>query len=194
MHTWLVSNSLHNLRRNVSHQPRFSGTLHFRWHPSSKWVYMVSEDSNNALIWFTRAKVGGKYELTFGGSKKEGVDPRTVVLSPDGLFLYVTTGGSSSTVQWWSVNQATGEPTYVNKVADSSSAQSGGKIRDPNGIVISHDGKNVYVSSYSDKYMTSFARDSGTGALTYLGKVFGSESQTYFYQPLGIAISPDDKQ
>ena len=163
---------------------------------------MVSEDSNDALIWFTRAKVGSKYELTFGGSKNEGVNPRTVVLSPDGLFLYVTTGGYSgdSTVQWWSVNQATGEPTYVNKVADSSSAQSGGKIRDPNGIVISHDGKNVYVSSYSDKYMTSYARDAGTGALTFLtdGNVYGgwtgAGSKYDFDAPLGIVISPDDKQ
>ena len=81
---------------------------------------MVSEDSNDALIWFTRAKVGGKYELTFGGSKNEGVDPRTVVVSPDGLFLYVTTGAYSSSIQWWSVNQATGEPTYVNKTPDSN--------------------------------------------------------------------------
>ena len=152
-----------------------------------------SSASNDALIWFERAKVGSKYELRLGGSKNEGVNPRTVVMSPDGLFLYVTTGGYSgdSTVQWWSVNQATGEPTYVNKITDS---QSGGNIRDPNGIVISYDGNNVYVSSYYDRYMSSYARDSGTGALTFLGNVFGSESQTYFYKPLGVAISPDDKQ
>ena len=128
--------------------------------------------------------------LTLGGAEAVAeTDPRGVAVSPDGTFLYVTTGGGPS-ITWWAINQASGEPTYQGMLTE---AQSGGEIEDPTGIVISNDGTNVYIGSYEDRKFTSYTRNPTSGALTYLGTTIAQRHYDS-YSPLGMAISPDDKQ
>ena len=148
---------------------------------------------------FAAIAVAAEGQLTFNQVQKNGVTPgvtnlngpRGVATSPDGKNLYVA-AASSDAVDTFTRNPATGGLTYLEADIDNVPPVDG--LDGAYGIVVSPDGKNVYVSSGNDSSLVAFARDPGTGALTFIefekdgiGQVDGLSSA------LDLTISPDGK-
>ena len=110
--------------------------------------------------------------------------PNEVVVSPDGLNVYVSGFGNNGTVSQFSRDKRTGflTPLYPSTV-DSVSGLGG--------IAISSDGKNVYVTNqgddlFSEGTLTQFSRNEETGQLTKMG-----DAILVGNQPCSIILTSD---
>jgi 6-phosphogluconolactonase (cycloisomerase 2 family) len=112
-----------------------------------------------------------------------------VAVSPDGRNVYaVAPSGDAVTV--FTRDTATGTLTQFEVEKDGVGNVDG--IAYPAAIVVSPDGQHVYVAGSRDDAVTSFSRDSATGALTFLEAqkegIAGVEGIRY---ARALAITPD---
>jgi DNA-binding beta-propeller fold protein YncE len=138
----------------------------------------------------------------FGVPKME--DASDVAVSGDGRNVYVTSAPSASITRF-DRDPATGDLTRVGCITATTGCGTGvdGKpgLSGARSVAVSADGRNVYVTGETDNAVVSLARDTGSGALTYLGCVgFGSgcgapnENKQGLHTPEGVAVTPDGKQ
>lgn len=111
-----------------------------------------------------------------GVSGVNGLDAAvsSIVLSADGKSLYTVNGSTAihgttgqSDLTTFSIS-ANGTLTYVGVYTGGSGTPA---VYNPSGLVISSDGKNVYVANASGSSIGVFSRNTDTGALTYLGVI-----------------------
>ncbi len=100
-------------------------------------------------------------------------DVRSVVVSPDGEHVYAA-GFADSAIQILDRNTASGAISDADCVEDatvgaSGCATSSEGLQSVRGIAISPDGASVYTLSEGDDAIIHFSRNSGTGALTFVG-------------------------
>ncbi|MFT4302879.1 MAG: beta-propeller fold lactonase family protein [Desulfovibrio sp.] len=131
----------------------------------------------------------------------------SIVLSADGKSLYTVNGTTAihgttgqSDLTTFSV-KGDGTLSYVGVYTGGSGAP---EVFNPSGLVISSDGKNVYVANASGSSVGVFSRNTDTGALTYLGVInkttiagdsnSGSQpsDDRYLEALQDIVITPDD--
>lgn len=130
-----------------------------------------------------------------------------IALSADGTSLYTINGVSAidsatgkSALAQFSRDPATGALTYLG-VYQGGTAELG--MDAPSGIVISDDGKSVYVSNRKDSMLTQFSRNTETGVLTYVSFINATTiaadpasgespgTSNYLSELQDIVISPD---
>lgn len=105
----------------------------------------------------------------------DGLDgPQGLAISPDGAYLYVASAVEGAVAVFR--RNASGSLTFVDAVRDGVNGVDG--IGGAQAVAISPDGAHLYVASSgtvdnpgSDDAVAMFARDAGTGALTFLGAV-----------------------
>lgn len=109
-----------------------------------------------------------------GCRKAIGLDgPNSLALSSDGKSLYVTSRDSNS-ITVFNRNKRNGSLSQVagaqGCVAGSTitGCASGIGLKAPDVVVISRDGRNVYLGSFLGNAVAAFSRDQGTGGLTQL--------------------------
>ncbi|SNT18069.1 MULTISPECIES: autotransporter-associated beta strand repeat-containing protein, partial [unclassified Azospirillum] len=109
--------------------------------------------------------------LTYAGVLKDGVagvdgldGATTVTVSADGKNVYVT-GQIDKSLVVFNRDTTTGVLTYSTVFKDGINSVDG--LDGAQSVVVSADGKNVYVASSTDKSLAVFNRDTSTGALTY---------------------------
>src|SRR3954447_1208705 len=140
---------------------------------------------------------------TFSGIPKME-DASDVAVSSDGRNVYVTSAPSASITRF-DRDPTTGVLTRVGCITATTGCgadvDSKPGLTGARSVAVSADGRNVYVTGETDNAVVSLARDTGTGALTYLGCVsFGSgcgagnENKQGLHTPEGIAVTPDGKQ
>ena len=125
---------------------------------------------------------------------RTGVEGLGVTISADGNFVYATgTSGGVGAIEAYSRNALTGALTSIQVVLDGSGGVDG--LAGADAAVISPDGKHVYVSGKTDHAVAVFARNAGTGLLTFVemqrqgvGGVFGLHDTT------ALTMSPDGAQ
>jgi DNA-binding beta-propeller fold protein YncE len=130
-----------------------------------------------------------------------GLDPVSLVVSPDGRSLYAASQGSctyalcygSNALARFDRDPRTGALTYRGCITgDERNGPSGSAactqiptatqdgelsgLEGPGQLVVSPDGASLYVTSGSDDAIVSFDRDRSTGALTYRGCITGSKA------------------
>jgi PKD repeat protein len=124
------------------------------------------------------------------GGTNSGLDElRSVVLSPDGEWLYAASTEDSAVARF-ARDTTTGELTYrdcvtgeaasgpsgTNACAEIGSATPAGSnsgINNLNSLAMSPDGSSLYATAGLDDAVARFARDTGTGALSYAGCITG---------------------
>ncbi len=105
-----------------------------------------------------------------------------VAVSPEGLSLYVASA-TSDAVAVFSRDLSTNTVTQLAGAAGCISQSGGGcgsgfALDGAAGAVVSPDGKNVYVSSYTSGAISTFSRDLATGQLTQLSGTAGCVSDS----------------
>ncbi|MDZ4779578.1 MAG: beta-propeller fold lactonase family protein [Planctomycetia bacterium] len=125
-----------------------------------------------------------------GVSSVEGLDGAWgVAVSPDGKNVYATSVIDDSLVVFRR-NAATGELSYLEKKTDSIDGADG--LDGAVGLVVSPDGKHIYVVGVGDNSVTLYSRSDFDGALTFVQKYLdNAQGIDGVAAPLGVAISPD---
>lgn len=102
------------------------------------------------------------------------IGPNSIAVSPDGRNVYATARGSGAVLTFWR-NRRTGALRELPPSASGCIAglplpgcTAGRALKGPDVVVVSPDGKNVYVGSFFGNAVASFARAAGSGALTQL--------------------------
>ena len=131
----------------------------------------------NALESFTRDAGTGELAhfstlvdsqaLPGGGSLDGLLEPRALLLSPDGLHLYAASAVDSA-VTIFSRNASSGELTYLGQVRDATGNPPIDGLNGATALAFSPDGLHLYVAGELDDAIAVFRRDPGTGLLTWL--------------------------
>jgi 6-phosphogluconolactonase (cycloisomerase 2 family) len=160
--------------------------------PDGAHVYAASA-LGSAVAVFGRSPSGA---LVFVEAKEDGVDgvdglavAQDLALSPDGAHLYAT-GSEDDAVVLFRRDPATGTLTFVETYEDGQGIIDG--INGAEGVVVSPDGRQVYVTSDVDDALAVFDRDPATGALTYVERHADDRNGIDgLDNAQGLAVSPD---
>ncbi len=120
---------------------------------------------------------------------------RATAVSPDGKHVYIA-GQFDSSIPWFTRNTADGTLSYEGRARHNNNGVLSMKY--PTGLVVSPDGKFVYVAAYGSGALVSFTRNSATGELSYLerkrnGKFDAGKKIVGMSRPIDITISSDGK-
>jgi fibronectin-binding autotransporter adhesin len=186
--------------------------------PDGKNVYVASSRSD-AIAVFKRNKSTGKLTQGQGsagcisaqgaGGCASGIGlegPNSVVVSPDGRNVYATSL-SSNAIDIFARNPSTGALTQSSAGTGGScianvpttGCTTGRALDGPDVVVVSPNGRNVYVGAFKGSSIAVFTRDPSTGALTQPAGAGGCISYAPLAEcalgvalaaPEGMAISP----
>jgi DNA-binding beta-propeller fold protein YncE len=154
--------------------------------PDGRNVYVASSKSDSIAVFARDRKTGAltqpKGKVGCAAAKAaEGcalaiglIGPNSVAVSPDGRNVYATSRGGSS-ITTFLRNRATGALRELPPSASGCisgiafpECTPGRGLTDPDVVVISPDGKNVYVGAFAGNGVASFSRAGQAGALTQL--------------------------
>lgn len=141
-------------------------------------VYVASEFNNTIAIFARDRKSGALQQLPgLDGCVAEGgipgvcatgkalLSPRGVAVSKDGRHVYATAAGSNA-VAVFARDRRTGKLTQlpdtagcISETGDNGACADGKALKNPGGVVVSDDGKSVYVASLSSGAVAVFARE-----------------------------------
>ena len=200
----------------------FMGSRAIAMSPDGKNVYVASGGSD-AIAVFTRNPTTGALKQPRGAAgcvaalaaKGKGtagcglaiglIGPNSVAVSPDGRTVYATSREGASLTTFHR-NRKTGALKQLPPGASGCisglpipTCTAGRALKGPDVVVVSPDGKNVYVGDFFGNAVASFSRASGSGALTQLagsegcvadGAAEGCASGLALGSIEGLAVSP----
>jgi len=194
----------------------FMGSRAIAVSPDGRSVYVASSKSN-AIAAFRRNRRSGALTQSKGPAgcvAAQGanhcamatglVGPNSIAISPDGRNVYATARGSNS-ISAFHRNQSTGALTALPASAGCIAGvplplcAAGRALVGPDVVVVSPDGRNVYVGSFFGNAVAVFDRDPASGALTQPGDSSGCIAEAIagcapgvaLGAPEGMAISGD---
>ena len=150
-----------------------SSSVHFS--PDGRFVYVTAfsiysvavfsfNQANGELSWIETEADG--VDSGDGGGTVEGLyEPYDLAISPDGRSLYAP-GDSDDAIAAFSRDPATGRIVFAE--AELDGAGGGNGLEDADAVVISPDGKHVYVGAGSDRAVTVFNRNAATSELAFV--------------------------
>jgi 6-phosphogluconolactonase len=159
-------------------------------------LHCIAVDAANAHAYVSSTDDGRIYQFGFDAAAgllaplapfavrlEDGGDPRHMVLSPGGRFMYVTTEAGGR-VACLAVDQATGQLAERPGAAMMPDGFSGHPWTAD--IHLTGDGRHLYASARSLRTIVGYRVDPATGALTPIGSVVNDG------RPRAFAIAPDD--
>jgi fibronectin-binding autotransporter adhesin len=183
----------------------FMGSRAIAISPDGKNAYVAASKSD-AIAIFTRSARTGKLvqppgtggciavKGAGGCAKAIGLDgPNSVAVSPDGRSVYATSRASNS-LTVFRRNQKTGSLRQLPAGFGCISGlpvpvcASGRALVGPDVVVVSPDGKNVYVGSFFGNAVAVFNRDKVSGALAQAGGATGCIAEAIGGCAVGVAL------
>ncbi|MFD2556012.1 MBG domain-containing protein, partial [Sphingobacterium tabacisoli] len=173
--------------------------------PDGKWVYGIaasgtttsglgvfSRDTQTGAITFVEQHLHGVDGNLLGQDFNASGSPiKNIATSADGKFLYVT-ATLSNTVSVYSIDQITGRLTLVAVYRDGANGVDG--LQGASSLLLSPDGKHLYVSGQKEHSIAVFSVNQTTGTLTYLNKLTNNTGGITSLQGVrSLAINPDGK-
>jgi DNA-binding beta-propeller fold protein YncE len=169
----------------------FMGSRAIAISPDGRNVY-VAAGGSDAIAVFVRDRRTGALTQSKGkagcaaAKAAEGcalapglIGPNSVAVSPDGRNVYATARGGGAVVTFHR-NRATGAlrelpPAAAGCISGASLpfCAAGRALKAPDVVVVSPDGRNVYVGDFFGNGVASFSRAAGSGALTQLSGTAG---------------------
>ena len=147
----------------------------------SPYIFIISRSNNSSsqadtLAVYQRNSNTGQLTLAdmFTNNKTTPAMklPSDLVVSPDGKYVYVSGAGDDS-IAVFEFNQNTSALSLLqvlqNNQTNNQNTISG--LLTPNSLVMSPEGKNLYVTSFEDNAIVAFATDPDTGLLSYVSTV-----------------------
>lgn len=147
----------------------------------------ASAVSQNGLLTFVEAH----FDLSEGGDIDGLSQPQGVVVSPDGRHVYVATENDDSLLAF-SRDTETGRVELIEVEFDGTNGVDG--LERARQVVISPDGKHLYVAAETDDAVSVFSRDRATGEVAFVEAELdgvGTVPNDALEAALGVAISPD---
>ncbi|HMJ73307.1 MAG TPA: beta-propeller fold lactonase family protein [Solirubrobacterales bacterium] len=196
----------------------FMGSRAIAVSADGKNVYVASSRSNAVAVFRRNPKTGALGQPSgaagcvaakgaFECGKAVGLNgPNSVAISPNGRNVYVTSRGSNA-VTAFQRNRSTGALHQLPGAAGCVSGvplpgcATATALLGPDVVVVSPDGKNVYVGSFFGNAVVAFGRDPSTGAIAQLSGSAGCLAEATsgcavglaLGAPEGMAISGDGK-
>ena len=163
--------------------------------PDGAFVYITSAGSD-AINVYSKDSGSPQGELNFVELYKAGVDgvegltsAQSIIISPDGNNAYAV-GTADDALVTFQRNNSDGTLTYMGLHRDGFSGVDG--LDGAFEVIISPDGKHVYVSGTDDSAIAIFSRDTNTGFLTFSEKISnGVNGVDGINIVFGITMSPD---
>jgi DNA-binding beta-propeller fold protein YncE len=183
----------------------FMGSRAIAVSPDGKNVYVAASKSDAIAIFERNARSGRltqprgaagcvAAEGASGCAAATGLDgPNSVAVSPDGRSVYATSRTSNS-LAVFSRDPKTGALTQLSAGFGCISGlpiplcASGRALVGPDVVVVSPDGKNVYVGSFFGNAVAVFNRDPASGALAQAGGSAGCIAEAISGCAVGIAL------
>jgi poly(3-hydroxybutyrate) depolymerase/6-phosphogluconolactonase (cycloisomerase 2 family) len=156
--------------------------------PDGAHVYVGGLGQENDVAVFARDAVSGT--LTPIEMVSTGLPPTwALAVSPDGAQVYAA-GYTANAVTAFQRDRATGRLTRLASWRDGVGGVQG--LRGADSIALSADGTSVYVAGYYGHSVAVFARDAGTGLLSFVQAVeSGVEGVQGLKGARGMVVSPD---
>ena len=163
--------------------------------PDGAYVYAVAP-YDDSLVVFSRDVVSGR--LTHVQTLTDEVDGiggldglSRVIVSPDSRHVY-TAAVDDDSVGVFERDPASGELTQIDVITDGVDDVDG--LDGANAIVVSSDGKHVYVTGAYDRTLLAFRRDTDSGVLELEHSLKeGVDGVAGLNQPYTAALSPDGR-
>ena len=164
--------------------------------PDGDFVYTA--DRTGAVAVFARDDLTGQLSFVEAHfDNMAGVDgigkARGLALSPGAEHLYVVSGVNAADEHSLAVferHAGTGALTFVQAIFDNLAGADG--LEGASDVEVSPDGRHVYVTADRDDAVAVFARDGGSGTLTFVQALFdGMGGINRLDDPRGIAIRSD---
>jgi 6-phosphogluconolactonase (cycloisomerase 2 family) len=147
--------------------------------PDGKNVYSTNFVGSANIAQFSRNITTGLLTALSPATLSPTGNPYVVMISPDGLFVYVSNGGSDD-IQQFSRNATTG---LLTPLSPASVASGGTGVQ---GAAMSVDGLSIYVGNNASSSISHFSRNATTGLLTLVASITTDGS------PETIIVSPLD--
>ena len=142
-----------------------SGPRHVKFHPNSKWVYVINEMGCSVTGFNWNATKGSLTEFQTIATLPEGFTGTNTCAElqfhPNGKFLYGSNRGHDSIVVY-AIDQATGKLSLVERISSQ------GKW--PRNFTFDPTGKWMLVSNHNSDNAVVFRVDGNTGKLTQVGQ------------------------
>ena len=161
--------------------------------PDGAHLYAVSAP-RDALFGFSRDPGTGSLTqvdtLVDGVGGVDGLDQASgATVSPDGAHVYVAAGGDDA-VSVFARDAGTGVLTFVEAEFDGVGGNDG--LDGASDVTVSPDGDHLYVSGLSDDAVAVFARDAGSGQLTFVeAELDGIAGVDGLSGAIDAVVSPD---
>ena len=169
------------------------GAFSVKVSPDGNHVY-VAGSIDDAIVVFKRNVITGTLtwlaKYSNGTNGITGLDGAYAIdITPDGNHIYVTSPDENA-VAVFQRNVISGELTLVQVIEDEAGGVTA--MNFPLGIIVSQDGKHVYVTSFSDRALNVFSRDPLTGTLSLVeAHIDGQAGVDGLDAAYGAYISPD---
>lgn len=180
--------------------------------PDGSHAYVTSESLDTLLVFNRNTNTGRLDLMTSYDSARAGFEsmllgaPMDVRVSPDGQHVYVASRTDNS-IAVFARNSANGSLAFIQNQqegqtssASATSANAGlGGVRQ---LLVSADGRNVYAAGSDVNGVAIFARDPGSGELTFIeAEISGVDDASdsggevvAMSRPSGLAESPNGEQ
>ncbi len=144
------------------------GLQHVSISPDGKHLYVSGAASNSVAV-FLRDAVSGKLSfvqaVTDGVNGADGLqDVVRTIVSNDGRNLYTAANGEGA-VGVFARDPATGKLSFVQVLTDGGTG--GNFLANVNALALDPTGSHLIAGAFVDSAITVFARDAGTGQLTF---------------------------
>jgi 6-phosphogluconolactonase (cycloisomerase 2 family)/Ca2+-binding RTX toxin-like protein len=149
---------------------------------------LVSAFFDNQIAVFHRDPGTGKLTFASTVSDPNLATPTSLALDTQGTHLYVTTRVNNSLLVF--AKNADGTWSLSQQLQNGLNGVTG--LSGPVSLTLSADGRNIYVAAQGSSSLALFARDAGTGLLTFEGAVVnGQDGVDGLGGASSVAVSPD---